>query len=61
MIDSPIITLDIDWSPDFIIRNVSKVLRKNNVKATWFVTHESPVLDELRENKLFEFFWKHSI
>jgi len=54
MIDPPIITLDIDWSPDFIIRDVSEILTKNNVRATWLITHKSPILHELQKNSLFE-------
>lgn len=49
------ITFDIDWAPDFAIRNAAETLLENNVKCTWFVTHESPFVKELERHKeLFE-------
>ena len=33
MIDQPIITLDCDWVPDFIIEDIAKILLNGNVKA----------------------------
>lgn len=56
MIDSVLaITFDIDWAPDFVIQEVADILRKNKVRATWFVTHKSPAIDGLRDNpELFE-------
>lgn len=46
--DTALLTLDIDWAPDFIIDEVVSILVKNNVKATWFITHNSPAIDRLR-------------
>lgn len=37
-----------DWAPDFVLREVARLLRDLEMPATWFVTHETPVLDELR-------------
>jgi len=54
MTTNPIITLDTDWAPDFVIEYIVKILSANNVKATWFITHESPFLKELKNNSLFE-------
>ena len=49
------ITLDVDWAPDFIIAEVATLLRKRQVRATWFVTHASPAIDDLRNSPdLFE-------
>jgi hypothetical protein len=49
------ITLDIDWAPDFAIIAAADRLREAGVRATWFVTHESPAVDALRESpELFE-------
>lgn len=49
------ITIDIDWAPDYMISFVSDLLIRNNLKATWFITHASPVIDELsRYPELFE-------
>jgi hypothetical protein len=51
----PIITLDVDWAPDFIIDSVAGRLRDRGVRATWFVTHASPAIERLRaEPELFE-------
>jgi len=49
------ITLDLDWAPDFMIAEVAALLRDVGVRATWFVTHESPEVTKLRSNpELFE-------
>lgn len=53
--DDCVITLDIDWAPDWAIDNAAQVLIERNVKATWFVTHRSEAVDRLRERSdLFE-------
>ena len=44
-----ILTLDIDWAPDFMIDFVMERLVAKEVKATWFVTHSSPAVDRLRQ------------
>jgi hypothetical protein len=50
-----VITLDIDWAPDFMIDDVADILIRNRVKATWFVTHNSAAVDRLRAvPELFE-------
>lgn len=50
-----IITLDVDWTPDFIIEQVARDLTARKVKTTWFITHASPSLSLLRRNpELFE-------
>ena len=50
-----ILTLDVDWAPDFMIRETAEILLKHRVSATWFVTHASPAIDELRQHReLFE-------
>jgi len=57
MINQPIITLDVDWAPDFVIEYVADILMKKKIKSTWFVTHDSPIWDKLKENSLFELGW----
>lgn len=53
--NSFVLTLDVDWAPDFMIDQVADILLKNNVKATWFITHESDAISRLRNNsQLFE-------
>jgi len=55
ILNSCIITIDIDWAPDFAIDKMAAVLIEKNVKATWFVTHDSPAIDRLKSrNDLFE-------
>jgi hypothetical protein len=49
-----VITLDCDWAPDFVIEDVADRLSDKKIKAVWFVTHESPILNKLKKNKLFE-------
>jgi len=43
------ITCDIDWSPDFAVYRLAKELQQSGIAATFFVTHESDVLSDLRE------------
>ena len=49
------ITLDIDWAPDHVIDRIAAQLIDARVRATWFVTHQSPAIDRLRARPdLFE-------
>jgi hypothetical protein len=51
-----VVTLDIDWAPDHVIRYVARMLLDNSVHATWFVTHDSDAVRELFNHKdIFEF------
>ncbi|CAG0943397.1 hypothetical protein BROC_02281 [Candidatus Brocadiaceae bacterium] len=54
--NSPVaITSDIDWAPDYAIRWMADKLKEFSIKATFFVTHETPELNNLRKNSnLFE-------
>ena len=54
MINEKAITLDIDWACDFMLDDVHELLRKHRVKATWFITHDSPAVQSLKEQPLFE-------
>ena len=47
MTDAYVVTLDIDWAPDFIIDEVAGHLVDKGVKATWFLTHDSPAVRRL--------------
>ncbi|MFX0115104.1 MAG: hypothetical protein ACFFB3_11200 [Candidatus Hodarchaeota archaeon] len=54
-LELPMITLDIDWAPDWIIDEVRSILADREVKATWFVTHNTSAVDRLRDlSELFE-------
>jgi hypothetical protein len=49
------ITLDIDWAPDFVIDFAAERLIAGGVRATWFITHESPAVERLKAHPdLFE-------
>ena len=52
--DSAFITLDVDWAPDFVLEKVITLVEDAGVRATWFITHETPLLERLRTNALFE-------
>lgn len=53
--DDFVITMDLDWAPDFMIDAVAQQLLDANVKATIFVTHDSPAVRRLSEHpELFE-------
>ena len=47
MFDKHLITIDIDWASDEIIDHVSDILLSKKVKATWFITHDSPSIRKL--------------
>jgi hypothetical protein len=47
MLNNYIVTLDVDWAPDWCIRSVADILIRKQVKATWFITHDSPAIREL--------------
>lgn len=50
-----VLTLDVDWAPDFAIEAVAQILIEKNVKATWFLTHYSTTVEKLKEaGHLFE-------
>lgn len=48
------LTFDIDWADDAVINAVVDMVEQAEVAATWFVTHDTPVLDRLRANPAFE-------
>ena len=50
-----VITFDVDWFSDPILEDVTQILVEHNVKATWFITHDSPAIQKIIKNKtLFE-------
>lgn len=42
------LTFDWDWAPDEVLRYTLDILVKENIAATFFVTHYTPLLDEIR-------------
>jgi hypothetical protein len=52
--NTPILTFDVDWAPDFVISPIVSILKENNIRSTWFATHRSPLIEELTRDELFE-------
>ncbi len=48
------LTLDVDWAHDEVISYAIDLIEQADASATWFITHETPMLDRLRENSKFE-------
>lgn len=48
------LTFDIDWAIDEVLEYCIDIVEKANIKATWFVTHETPLLKRLCANPNFE-------
>ncbi len=49
MINDYALTLDVDWAPDWCIDTISQILVEKNIKATWFITHDTPAIRNLSE------------
>ena len=47
--DDVVLTIDIDWAPDFTIDFVAEQLISRQIRATWFVTHVSPAIARLKQ------------
>jgi hypothetical protein len=52
--DKIYITLDVDWAHDDIIIYTIGLIEKYDLYATWYITHDTPILARLRENPKFE-------
>lgn len=52
--DKFFLTIDIDWASDEIIHDTIDLIEAEDVCVTWFITHETPVLDRIKENPKFE-------
>ncbi len=48
------LTFDIDWAPDEVLEYTLNIIEKYNIKATLFVTHETKLLDRMRDNSNIE-------
>lgn len=49
------ITIDTDWAPDEVISQIADRLAEAKVKSTWFITHNSPEIEKLKQYpKFFE-------
>ncbi len=52
--DKVFLTFDLDWCSDQVLEYTLDIIEKNNVKATFFVTHATKVLDRMRTNPNIE-------
>ena len=52
--DAVFLTIDIDWAHDDVLHDTIDLVEQADVAATWFVTHDTPVLKRLRANPTFE-------
>ncbi len=52
--DKFFITIDIDWAPDHVIQYAHKLLADAGVVSTWFVTHETEMLNQLKQDPLID-------
>tara|TARA_B100000519_G_scaffold155085_1_gene136361 strand:- start:208 stop:951 length:744 start_codon:yes stop_codon:yes gene_type:complete len=48
------LTFDVDWASDEVLTFCIDMVEQSGVSATWFITHDTPVLDRLRRNERFE-------
>ena len=42
------LSFDIDWAHDEVLADTIKIVRDAGIASTWFVTHNSPLVQELR-------------
>lgn len=48
------LTIDIDWAHGEILEDTIDLIESFGSSATWFVTHDTPLLSRLRSNSSFE-------
>jgi hypothetical protein len=48
------VTFDIDWACDEVLSDTIDLVERSGIPATWFVTHDTPLLKRLRGNLNFE-------
>lgn len=52
--DQIFLTFDIDWANDSVLSDTIDLVEEAGVKATWFITHDTPLISRLRANADFE-------
>lgn len=52
--DKLFLTIDIDWAHDEVLSYAIDLVDRSDIHATWFVTHNTPLLDRLRANPNYE-------
>src|SRR5690606_21122609 len=51
------LTIDIDWAHDEVILDCLELVDASGIPATWFVTHETPALRNIRQSGIHELGW----
>jgi hypothetical protein len=44
------LTFDVDWADESITQPIIESLLEKQIKSTWFITHDSSILETLRQN-----------
>ena len=44
------LTIDVDWAHDQIILDTIELLNSSSAKSTWFITHKSELIEELKKS-----------
>jgi len=52
--DAVAITFDIDWAPDWCIQLCYDLCKSVDCQATFFATHDSPVIHAIENDEMFE-------
>lgn len=52
--DELFLTFDIDWAHDLILQDSIELIESAGAAATWFVTHDTLLLERLKSNPKFE-------
>jgi hypothetical protein len=48
------LSLDTDWAHDDVLADSIDLIEDAGVAATWYITHDTPLLKRLRDNPMFE-------
>jgi hypothetical protein len=52
--ESVFITIDVDWASDDVLNDTLELLKKAQTKATILMTHKTDLIDDIKNNDLFE-------
>lgn len=54
MLSAKAVTFDIDWAPDFMIRECMEICADGGIPASFYATHPTPILAEIEQDPRFE-------
>ena len=49
-----VLTFDVDWCGDEVLYNTLDIIENADISATFFMTHETPIIHKMRNNKNIE-------